>query len=107
RVHPLAVELQRRAASLDEVELLLQVLILRLVVLVDDPVACVAARPRVDTEGRDAKVEPDRPRGTAAVADLVDLVKMRHCVTAHRTSCKSWRCGREQPSPRLAKIGAR
>jgi hypothetical protein len=71
--------------ALDEVELLLQVLLPRLVVLVDDPVACLAARPRVHAEGRDAEVVPDRPPGTAAVADLVDLVKVRHCVTAHRT----------------------
>jgi hypothetical protein len=35
-------------------------------------------------------VVPDRPPGTAAVADLVDVVKVRHCVTAHRTSCRSW-----------------
>src|SRR6266545_1428538 len=45
---------------------------------------------------------PDRPPGTAAVADLVDLVRVHYCVTAHWTSCRSWRWG-EQASPRLAR----
>jgi len=47
--------------------------------------ARVAARPRVDAEGRDAEVVPDWPPGTAAVADLVDLVKLRDRVTTHKT----------------------
>src|SRR6266540_7539753 len=45
---------------------------------------------------------PDRPPGTAAVADLVDLVRVHYCVTAHWTSCRSW-CWGEQASPRLAR----
>src|SRR6266511_630491 len=45
---------------------------------------------------------PDRPPGTAAVADLVDLVRVHYCVNAHWTSCRSWRWG-EQASPRLAR----
>src|SRR4029450_10657922 len=86
RIDPLAVELEAGTAALNQVELLV---LARLVVLVDDPGACLAARPGIDAEGRDAEVVPDRPRGTAPVADLVDLVKMRHCVTAHGTSCGS------------------
>ena len=39
RVHPLAVELERLASALDEVKLLLQVVLLRLVVLIDEPTA--------------------------------------------------------------------
>jgi hypothetical protein len=77
-------------ALLDEVELLLQVLLLRLVVLVDDPIARRVAYEHVHAEARDAEVVTDRPPGTAAVADLVDLVKARYCVTAHRTSSRSW-----------------
>jgi hypothetical protein len=43
-------------------------------VLVDDPVARVMGRPRVDTEGRDAEVVPDRSPGLAPVVHLVDFV---------------------------------
>jgi ribosomal protein S18 acetylase RimI-like enzyme len=49
------------AAALNEAQLLVPAWV-RLVVLVDDPVAGVASRPRVDTEGRDAEVVPDGPR---------------------------------------------
>jgi hypothetical protein len=45
---------------MDEVELLVRVL-LRFVVLVDDPAAHVRARPRVDAKRHDAEVESDRP----------------------------------------------
>ena len=61
RVHALAVELERRATLQDEIELLCRVLVVGLVVLVDDPVARVVARPGVDAEGRDAEVMPKRP----------------------------------------------
>ena len=82
RVHALAVELERRAALLDEVELLILV---RLVVLVDDPVARVVARPRVDAEGRDAEVVADGSPRTAPVVRFVDLVEVRDRVTTHKT----------------------
>ena len=88
-VHALAVELERRAAALDEVELLVVVVGVRLVVLVDDPVARLATRPRVHVEGRDAEVVPDGPPRAAAVTLLLDLVEMRYCVAVHGTSCGS------------------
>src|SRR5262245_19293023 len=66
-VHPLAVELERRAPALDEIQLLLQVMLLRLVVLVDDPIAHLMSGEGIDAEGRDTEVEPDRPPRTAAV----------------------------------------
>src|SRR5438034_422329 len=56
RVHLFAVELELCAAALDEVELFLLVVAVRLIVLVDDPVAGLAGRPGVDAEGRDAEV---------------------------------------------------
>src|SRR4029450_5527933 len=43
------------------------------------------SRKCIDAEGRDAEVEPDRPPGNAAVIELVDLVDLRHRVTAHPT----------------------
>src|SRR6185312_14387775 len=79
-VHPLAVELERRAAALDEVKLLLQVMLLRLVVLVDEPIAHLMGCKCVDAERRDAEVEPDGARKDTAVIDLVDLVNPRHRV---------------------------
>src|SRR5215831_5463831 len=82
-VHPLAVELERRAPALDEVELLLQIMLLRLVVLVDEPIAHLMRGKRVDAERRDAEMEPDGARKDAAVIDLVDLVNPRRRVTAH------------------------
>src|SRR5262245_30628781 len=82
-VHPLAVELERRAPALDEIKLLLQVMLLRLVVLVDEPIAHLMSCKCVDAERCDAEVEPDGPRKDAAVIDLVDLVNPRHRVTAH------------------------
>jgi hypothetical protein len=111
-VHLLTVKLEPRVSTMDEVELLVRVLLhvigsqmtwlaCQLVVLVDDPVARLAGRPGVDAEGRDAEVVPYRPPGAAAVADLVDVVKLRHCVTAHGTSQ-----GRGRPelgSPRLTR----
>src|ERR671922_2239388 len=86
RVHPLAVELERGAAALDEIQLLLLVLVLRLVVLVDDPAARLVAGPGVDAEGRDPEVVPNGPPGFAAIADLFDLVEMRDCVSGHGSS---------------------
>jgi len=83
RVHPLAIELERRAPALDEIKLLLQVMLLRLVVLVDEPIAHLMTCKCVDAERRDAEVEPDGPRENAAVIDLVDLLNPRHRVTAH------------------------
>src|ERR1041384_7302498 len=70
-VDALAVELESRAPGMDEVNLLLLVVLLGLVVLVDDPVAGVFARPRVDAESLDAEVVPNRPPGSAAVADQI------------------------------------
>jgi hypothetical protein len=47
-----------------------------------------ASRPvQALTEGPDAEVVADWSRRTAAVADLVDLVEVRHCVATHRASC--------------------
>jgi hypothetical protein len=58
----------------DEVELLLLVFAAGLVVLVDDPVTDLMARPRVDAEGRDAEVVADGVPGDTAVGELADLV---------------------------------
>jgi hypothetical protein len=78
---------RRRARTsldrVDEMELFLPVPHLGLIVLVDDPVARLASGPGVDAEGRDPEVVSDRPRSTAAVADLVDFLELRHCVTTH------------------------
>src|SRR5262245_47220394 len=82
-VHALAVELEGRAPALDEIKLLLQIMLLRLVVLVDEPIADLMSCKGVDAERRDAEVEPDGPRKDAAVIDFVDLVDPRHRVTAH------------------------
>src|SRR5439155_12538257 len=57
RVHPLAVQLERRMAAVDEVQLLAA--IIRLIVLVDDPVARIRGGKRVDAERCDAQVVPD------------------------------------------------
>ena len=84
RVHLLAVDLEPRPAGLDEVELLFAPV--GLVVLVDDPIAGLAARPGVDAEGRDAEVVADGPRGNATVVELLDLVELRNCVIAHEAS---------------------
>jgi uncharacterized cupin superfamily protein len=56
----------------DKVELFLRVL-LRLVVLVDDPVSHFRAGLSVDAEGHDPEVVPHGPRRTAAVADVYEL----------------------------------
>src|SRR5919198_1736158 len=82
RVKTLVVELEGRATLDDDVELL--VAVVRLVVLVDDPVAHLAAGPRVDAEGLDAEVVPDRPQRLAPVGDLVDLVESRDLVSGHQ-----------------------
>src|SRR5215471_9506404 len=58
-VYPLAVKLEGRVPALDEIKLLLQVMLLRLVVLVDEPIARLMSRKCVDAERRDAEVEPD------------------------------------------------
>ena len=59
---------------------------LRLVVLVDDPVARVAGGPCGDAEGRDAEVMADGPQRLAAVVQLVDLVEVGDRVTTHAPS---------------------
>src|SRR6185312_8036544 len=66
----LAVELEAGPAGVDEVELLVLAL---LVVLV--------AGPRVDAEGCDVEVVPDRSPGLPAVGDLGDLVDVRQGVS--------------------------
>src|SRR6185312_4616964 len=86
RLHRLAVELEPGTPTLHEVELLVSV-VLALVVLIDDSVACLATGPGVNAEGRDAEVVADWSRRTAPVADLVDLVEVRHCVATHGASC--------------------
>src|SRR3954453_13028207 len=73
-VHPLAVELERRAPALDQVKLLLQVMLLCLVVLVDEPIAHLMSCKCGDAERRDPEVAPDGARQVAVVIDLVDLV---------------------------------
>src|SRR3954451_3915187 len=83
RVHPLAVELEGRAALLHEVELLV---LIGLVMLVDYAVARTLPRPRVDAERHDAEVLADGPERTAAVAELVDLVDPHHGVITHMAS---------------------
>src|SRR5207302_7826988 len=75
RIQLLAAELEGRAAFEHQVELLLGVVAVVLVVLVDDPVAGIARRPRVDPEGRDAEVMPDGPPRAATVGRLLDLVQ--------------------------------
>src|SRR5207253_7197934 len=84
RDHPVAVELEHGAPAQNDVKLLVRVR-LRLVVLVDDPVARVTGRPRVDAEGRDAEVVPDGSPWTAPVVHLVDLVEVRDRVPTHET----------------------
>src|SRR6478752_1362527 len=86
RLQRLAVELEPGTAALHEVELLVSILP-TLVVLIDDSVARLATGPGVDAEGPDTEVVADWSRRTAAVADLVDLVEVRHCVATHRASC--------------------
>jgi hypothetical protein len=72
---------------MDEVELLLSIPLTDLVVVVDDPVAWLATDPGVDAERCDPEVVSNRPRSTAAVADLLDLVEVGYCVATHRASC--------------------
>src|SRR5215211_1618002 len=95
RVHVVAVELEPCAAAMDEVELLVGVifhvisakmtgLAFSLVVLVDDPVTHVAARPCACAKRRDAEVLAYRSPGTAAVARLLDLVEVRDRVATHQ-----------------------
>jgi hypothetical protein len=55
----------------------------QLVVLLEDPVTCLSARPRADTERRDSEMVPHGPPRTAAVAGLLDLVDVRDCVVRH------------------------
>jgi hypothetical protein len=62
----------------------LAVLLLRLVILADDPLARGTRGPCVDSEGRDAEVMAYRPPGTAVVVDLVNLVQLRDRVTTHQ-----------------------
>src|SRR4051812_37615871 len=93
RVHLLAVELESRPALLDEVELLVGVL-LRLVVLVDQPFTRLTGAERVGAERHDPEMLPDRPPGTATVADLVDLVELCNGIAAHRASWSWFLCKR-------------
>src|SRR5204862_3847535 len=78
RVHLLPVEFEARAAPVDEVEVLVRVVLQVLgsqvsrlarefVVLVEDPVTCVSARPRADTKRRDAEVLSNGPPRTATI----------------------------------------
>ncbi len=90
RVHPLPVELEHGASLQDEVELLVRVR-LRLVVLVDDPVACVVARPGVDTESRDAEVVSDGSPWLAPIGRLVDLFEVRDRVPLIKPRAESAR----------------
>jgi hypothetical protein len=70
-------------------------------VLVDEPIAHLMSRKCIDAEGRDAEVEPDRPRGNAAVIELVDLVDLRRRVTAHSTLLfRVWEKQATQPNER-------
>jgi hypothetical protein len=73
----LVVELEAGPAGVDEVELLVLAL---LVVLVQNAVAGLVAGPRVDAEGCDVEVVPDRSPGLAAVGDLGDLLDVRQRV---------------------------
>ena len=86
---PFAVQLERSAPALDEVELLAPVVRVRLVVLVEDPVAHLAARPRVHAERGDAEVVPDWAIGLAPVVELVDLVEVRDLIATHVSSSAS------------------
>ena len=81
RVDPLAVELEDRVPALDEVELLLPVV--RLVVLVDDPVARRPGRPRRRAERGDPQVVPHGAVGLATVVQLLDLVQSCNRIVAH------------------------
>ncbi len=81
RVQALAVELEPRATLLDEVQLLL--LVVRLVVLVDQPVSRLTRCPAVDAEGGDPEVVPDRPHRLPPVVYLLDLAEVCHLVSAH------------------------
>ena len=100
-VHPLAIELEGRAALEHEVQLLLVVL---LGVLVDDPVAGLSACEAADAERSDAEVLPHRPIRRAAVVDLVDRVEAGDGVGGHRcrirTGVPKLTCGILQYRPR-------
>src|SRR5215210_488162 len=98
RVPPLAVELEHGPALGHEIELLAPVV--RLVVLVDDPVADFSSGPRVDSERGDAEVVAHGAQGLATVADLVDLVEVDDSVIAQEASDVTRR-GRP-PRPRTA-----
>src|SRR5512133_4013643 len=58
------------------------------------------SRKCIDAEGRNAEVEPDRPRGNAAVIDLVDLVDLRHRVTHSTLPFRVWEKQATQPNER-------
>src|SRR4051794_29719243 len=99
---PLVWELEPGSATLDEVELLVLPI---LIVLVDDPVSCLATRPRVDPERRDAEVVAHRTPGAATIADLADLLQVGDRVLAHRHSSRSLSSLRR--TGRLSLTGAR
>jgi len=82
RDHAVVIELEHGPPPQNEVQPLVAVR-LRLVVLVENPVACLTTGPRVDTEGGDAEVVPDGSPGRAPVVHLVDLVEVRDRVAAH------------------------
>src|SRR6476659_9120583 len=81
RVHSLAVELEGSSALEHEVQLFLVVL---LGMLVDDPVAGLAAGEAVDAEGRDPEMVPHRPVRNAAVVALLARVEAADAVGGHR-----------------------
>src|SRR5262245_36342978 len=84
RLDAVAVDLEDCASPNDVVELLLP--LLRLVVLVDDPVARGRACPGIDPEGRDAEVMPYGTPGRATIVHLFDLIQVRDFVATHRSS---------------------
>src|SRR3954463_15466443 len=83
RLQRLAVELEPGAAGMDEVDLFAAVV--GLVVLVDEPVACVLAAEYVQSEGPDSEVVPDRAPWHATVADFIDLADLRGRPCGHLT----------------------
>jgi hypothetical protein len=111
RIAALAVELEDGSAAQYQVELLV---LLRLVVLVDDPIAHGATPPRVHAERRDAEVVSHGPPGTASVRQLRDLVQPLYGEIAHSTSFVDGRsshralaCSVGEPPPHGAQVALR
>jgi hypothetical protein len=93
RVHLLTVELEPRAATMDQVQVFVRVILqlfgsqmtwfpFQLILLIDDSVAGFTTSPCGHAERRDTEVVSDGPPRAAAVADLVDVVKIRRHVIA-------------------------